>query len=447
MLQFDFKTMLSVSVALTWVFAMVLLVSRKQQDAKAVSRWAIGSLWLSIGLLLWLIKESYFFSANGAGFTATLPSAIAHYFNAFPPAVLTLLGFVCICFGLIVYINGIRTLKGQREFRFIPALILITLLLANALMFHFKVDSKLVVIFNVLVLLFVLVLGMRSLTPKQLNFVGNVYWLCVSMFGAVILVLLVRLFNWVFMQQTQAGESLVGQSLASNTNSYLLLFVVLTMTAVTMLLMLVMNVNTHKRLASMATQDALTEVLNRRGLNESAQKIRAICQRIQMPLSLLIVDLDYFKKVNDVYGHLVGDVVLKACAKTIKSALRGGDLLGRYGGEEFCIILPNTPEADAAGLAERIRKMIESTPVSIAGVDSMGMDNTAIKCSVSIGVVGSETVGYAVEGLFASADQALYAAKQNGRNRVETYVNLQKKSFWNDNLSDVDLELPSLKPI
>lgn len=420
MFQFDFKTMLSVSVAFTWVFAMVLLVTRKQQGAKAISRWAMGSFWLGGGLLLWLINESY----PASGSVTDLLSSTLGYFNPFPPTVLILLGFVCICFGLTVYVNGIRSLKGQREFRFIPALILITLLLANTLMFHLRVETRLVVAFNALILLFVFVLGTRTLAPKQLNFVGNVYWLCFSMFSAVILVLLVRLFNWVFMQNPQ-----VDPHFANNANSYLLLFILLTMTAVTMLLMLVMNVNTHKRLASRATQDALTEVLNRRGLNENAQKIRAICQRIQLPMSLLIVDLDFFKKVNDVYGHLVGDVVLKACAKTIKSALRGGDLLGRYGGEEFCILLPNTTEADAGALAERIRRMIESTPVSIAGVDSMSDDDTAIKCTVSIGVVGSETVGYAVEGLFASADQALYAAKKNGRNRIETYVRLQKRQY------------------
>ncbi len=186
----------------------------------------------------------------------------------------------------------------------------------------------------------------------------------------------------------------------------------------------------NQDLQSMATVDSLTNVLNRRGLQDSALKMHAICKRLDIPMALLLADLDHFKKVNDTYGHLVGDEVLIVIAKTIKNTLRAGDVVGRYGGEEFCILLPNTSESEAVALAERIREIIQQKAISIRHVKKTTQSQSEIHCTVSIGAVGSESVGYDVQRLLASADNALYMAKNRGRNLVATNTGIATKSAY-----------------
>jgi diguanylate cyclase len=135
-------------------------------------------------------------------------------------------------------------------------------------------------------------------------------------------------------------------------------------------------------------------------------------------MAVLLIDIDHFKKVNDQYGHLSGDDVLRHLAKVIAGILRSSDVLGRYGGEEFCVFLPNTTEGDAVGLAERVRTGIEASPLKV--------NRTAIKTTVSIGVADSVQAGYDFKGLVATADSAMYAAKNSGRNRVMSYTQITR---------------------
>lgn len=392
---FDVKTIIFTFIVLTFVLSLVLLVTRAQHDVKAVSRWTIGSALIGVGLWACITPWSHLLLGR-------------------------LFGFGVICMGLATYINGIRLLRGLRAARFLPILVMTALVVVNTLLVRFGFDVRAFALANTAILAVVFAYGAHSLVGRGDNLVGHLFWLAASLFAAMVVLLLIRLFNVAFVQ-----ESLMQQFSNWASHSYLILFACICIFAVTLLLLLVLNVQTQERLESMATNDGLTGVLNRRGLQESAAKMRSICQRIHLPMSLLIVDLDFFKKVNDVYGHLVGDVVLKACAKNIKSALRGGDLVGRYGGEEFLILLPNTSEIEAAALAERVRRLVEETPVDISDVESISRSTlTAIKCTVSIGVAGSETGGYDVEGLIASADNALYTAKGNGRNQVVSHASL-----------------------
>jgi diguanylate cyclase len=267
------------------------------------------------------------------------------------------------------------------------------------------------------VLMWVFGYGSRSLVGHGKDFVAHVFWLCCSLFAGISVML-----AFLAVKVMLGDEGSLHSFSQWHIHAYLMSTAMLAITAVTSLLLLVMHVRAQAGLQAIATLDGLTGVLNRRGLQEAATRMQAVSQRIRLPMGMLIVDLDYFKKVNDVYGHLVGDVVLKSCAGTIRAALRGGDVIGRYGGEEFCILMPNTGEHEAMILAERIRRIIEVTPVSIAGVESMSSDTQAIKCTVSVGSVSSETVGYVLEGLFAGADQNLYKAKQNGRNRIASNI-------------------------
>lgn len=321
--------------------------------------------------------------------------------------------------GVSMYVNGIRMLRGYRIYRYRTLLVMTTLLACNAVMLNTHAADRWMVLSNLIVLVWVFSYGSRSLAGHGKDFVAQVFWLCCSLFGGVSLIL--GLFA---IEVALAEDTAMASFIHWPVHAYLTTAIILVLTIVTSLLLLVMNVRTQAGLQAIATLDGLTGVLNRRGLQEAANRMQAVSQRISLPMGMLIVDLDYFKKVNDVYGHLVGDVVLKSCAGNIRAALRGGDVIGRYGGEEFCILLPNTGEQEAMVLAERIRRTIEVTPVSIAGVESMSADTHAIKCTVSVGAVSSETVGYGLDGMFAAADQNLYKAKQNGRNRVASNIEL-----------------------
>ena len=159
----------------------------------------------------------------------------------------------------------------------------------------------------------------------------------------------------------------------------------------------------------LATTDPLTGVFNRRTFIELAERELARSRRDVTPLSLMILDLDHFKQVNDTYGHLVGDGVLVAFTGLVKDCARRGDLIVRYGGEEFCVLLPATPLVAAVALAERIR-----TAVAAASLSTHPM-----KVTVSVGVAAYDGGEQAtLKSLLARADEALYRAKHEGRNRV-----------------------------
>ena len=160
-----------------------------------------------------------------------------------------------------------------------------------------------------------------------------------------------------------------------------------------------------------AETDPLTGVLNRRSLIE---RLEAGCLRAQArdrPIALLFIDLDHFKQINDSYGHLAGDACLAAVVAPIQAELRQSDVVGRYGGEEFIVILSSASAAAAHPIAERIRERVASVRVDGYGAP--------IRLTCSIGVAASDTLGVWGKHLIARADEAVYAAKRSGRNRVQ----------------------------
>ncbi len=161
------------------------------------------------------------------------------------------------------------------------------------------------------------------------------------------------------------------------------------------------------QLEKMAFRDPLTGLYNRRHLFEIADRIFEDSLRHMYPVSLLVIDLDHFKKINDSHGHATGDVVLKAIGKLLKDTFRENDIPVRFGGEEFIVLLPHCGKKDAITKAENLRLQIEQlTPVSIHVSGSIGVSRTPLKSSI----------GY--EELFSAADQAVYSAKLKGRNCV-----------------------------
>jgi diguanylate cyclase (GGDEF)-like protein len=173
------------------------------------------------------------------------------------------------------------------------------------------------------------------------------------------------------------------------------------------------NARMLARLEEMATLDGLTGLYNKRALIEvGGQKLKS-AKRFQKPLSLLVCDIDHFKKVNDTYGHDVGDVVIKGFADVLKRVKRDTDAVGRFGGEEFVIVCEETDERGAEQLAERIR-----TELSAAKFHSE-LGTLQVTCSVGVAPFGS--AGSSWEQLFKATDEALYASKRGGRNRVTVW--------------------------
>ena len=167
----------------------------------------------------------------------------------------------------------------------------------------------------------------------------------------------------------------------------------------------------HNELYKMAVVDALTGANNKRFFEERAQEEFSYHFRNKTPLSLMMFDIDHFKKVNDTYGHPAGDYVLSEISKLTKSVIRNEDIFARYGGEEFVVLLKNTALNGAHILAERLRASIESHFFYFEG--------TQIKVSVSIGLTTLVERNYQTwEEFLKITDQLLYQSKHNGRNRV-----------------------------
>jgi diguanylate cyclase (GGDEF)-like protein len=165
-----------------------------------------------------------------------------------------------------------------------------------------------------------------------------------------------------------------------------------------------------QELQHMSRRDPLTGLLNRRSLDEALAREIARARRHGHALSLMMLDLDHFKKVNDTWGHPAGDEVLRTFARVVASLLREEDVLYRYGGEEFLAVLPETDARGALAAAERVVAGVAATPVALAG--------GRLRVTVSAGVASLSPAVQDADGLVARADEALYSAKSSGRNQA-----------------------------
>lgn len=167
----------------------------------------------------------------------------------------------------------------------------------------------------------------------------------------------------------------------------------------------------EKEMRELATFDSLTGLLGRRAFFHDAKSFINLAKRERISFSVIVLDLDKFKTINDKHGHLAGDEVLKHFASTIKSLVRKSDLIGRLGGEEFALLLPNTSRVEVCALSERLHQSIRRSNVYY--------DKVAISYSVSMGVVslGPNEMD-TIESALKQADQSLYHAKEKGRDRT-----------------------------
>jgi len=247
-----------------------------------------------------------------------------------------------------------------------------------------------------------LIIGRRHETPGR----GQYF-----VVAGLLLVILAMLFRFFVSVSGQADLNQVTDSNPAHARSLLMSTLIIVLLAMGLVLMTKEQADVRNR--TLAMQDDLTGLNNRRSIQRLLEQQLAVMQRSSRPLALLLVDVDHFKRVNDTHGHLSGDQALRAIADRLQERLRAQDLVGRWGGEEFIAILPDTDQAGARHLAETLRQAVEQLRmVSLVG--------TPMPLTISIGVHARDAPrGDERDDMIGAVDRALYLAKQNGRNRVE----------------------------
>ena len=186
------------------------------------------------------------------------------------------------------------------------------------------------------------------------------------------------------------------------------------------------NARLFAKVEYLATNDALSGLYNRRYLLDLARVELERSNRYNCPLSIAIIDIDFFKRVNDTYGHLIGDQIIQAIGEMLRKSLRTVDIVGRYGGEEFVFLLPETELQEATNVANRLRERIASTAFETTG--------GAVHITVSMGISLNQPDNLDIGHLLDCADKAMYRAKSTGRNKVVIY-NKTEFTIENDNFS------------
>jgi len=411
--NFDLKTIIFMSMLLTFMLSMLLAITRNHhKEVHGPGYWAVGNLVVGLGMVLVLIQLD-------------------------TPKLLFLPSLALIGAGLGLYLNGIQAFNGKVPDHRIPIVLFILLVVIDVFFVVLQPNLRIAVLLGALVFAVIYFASARLTFSRDEGIIGNLFWIASSLFLLMGLFMLGRAYATV-----KADAAVFVHFAIWPVNAYTFMLGAVSQFFISSLFVLMLSYRLNQNLESIATIDGLTGILNRRGLEDSALKMQGICKRINLSMGVLIIDMDHFKKVNDKYGHLFGDDVLRQLTKIIAGILRSGDVLGRYGGEEFCVFLPNTTEKDATGLAERIRIGVEKSLYSI--------NNQTIKGTVSIGVADSVRAGYDFTGLIAAADSALYTAKNSGRNRVVSFTSMtrdgfSRESFVKENFSENSTENNTVK--
>lgn len=220
------------------------------------------------------------------------------------------------------------------------------------------------------------------------------------------LVLIAACFIWLGYPQRNILSLPFGTALVAQITPMLLVAYITTMLSAD-----IRRAYGHMKLLS--ETDELTGVLNMRAFSAVAERVFRQAERYARPFSVLMIDSDHLKSVNDTLGHEAGNRLLKLTVQCIQSQLRQTDVVARFGGDEFVVVLPETPANGAVGVAERIRKSIESSPLTTR--------DKKISATVSIGIAGYPNQGHDLDTVLERADHAMYASKNGGKNRITLY--------------------------
>lgn len=384
LLTLDVTTMITVSMALyVLCFIVQLMVLRWNPDIPGTRLMAWGHVLGSVG---------YFFLLMRA-------------FGLYVPSIL--IGNALVAGSYYLYFCGLGVNAGRPPHR--HDLFMIALCLYMVFLFHFATDHVSLPIRVAMITFFVACLSLASavqIWPK-LAARSTIHWLMALIFTVHSCFLL----NWSvrnLLNLSDPRPMLAGGSYMTPIYFQCILFIY----AINMAYLVIISTGLQDRLRRQARVDHLTGLYNRMAFDDLSGQIFSRAAVAGSPVAVLMLDLDHFKAVNDTHGHAVGDEVLTHFARTLSGSLRPTDLMARFGGEEFVVLLPDTEAGKALGVAERLRILTEklSFPCSV----------DRLKITVSIGVaVGEPAAGEHFESIFHHSDEAMYRAKDLGRNRVE----------------------------
>lgn len=360
--------------------AMMLLRHSSSNDRSA-EYWALGNLLVAIGISLIALR------------------GLIPLFLSLPVAnLILLLGLVCLLAGVCVFFE-----------KPVPWRALSAVAVGQFLLFviytHVIPDSGSRIVIGSLFIALLCGWTAVVLAREFDRALGSPQIVVSFMFFTMSLFMVVR----AFLSRNDQSPSDIMLSSPIHTAAFVLGMV--TVILVTFGFTVMINRRLYNRLEYLASHDPLTGAHTRRVFEEEVERELSRCRRQDDAFSVLLLDLDHFKKTNDAHGHIAGDKVLKGVTEIMRKVLRKEDMLARIGGEEFCAILPNADSAAAREVAERMRKSISDLVIEYKG--------KGIGVTVSIGITTADDAAPDWEAVFHKVDQALYRAKENGRDRVE----------------------------
>ncbi|PPD47786.1 MAG: GGDEF domain-containing protein [Methylotenera sp.] len=387
----DVRTIMVMFAMLAFMFFCLFeLAGLRVGRIRGVRQWAVANLCIGLGFSL-----SYFFGRTTPGHDWAV-----------------VIGVTLIATGACLQLTGIQAFKEQpTHWRLV--MLFIGVILCQSIWFNVvHPDFHIRAIVNSFFFFFIYAVCARELLVKTEASLRVSYWFTGVSFAFMAMVMLAR---GVII--TQSPDQSIGLHVNTAINTMPFIIGCLVQFCIAFGLLLMLNHRLIADVYQMASRDALTGTLNRRRIEEDALRLRARCMRTGETLAIMMIDIDFFKTINDRYGHPAGDKVLCSLAEIAQNSIRPDDYFARYGGEEFCMLLTATTEKEAFELAERLRLAFSEFTLML------GKDR--INVTVSIGVADSNDIGLVFEDLVTAADQALYRAKQKGRNQVITYSSMR----------------------
>jgi diguanylate cyclase (GGDEF)-like protein len=387
----DVRTIMVMFAMLAFMFFCLFeLAGLRVGRIRGVRQWAVANLCIGLGFSL-----SYFFGRTTPGHDWAV-----------------VIGVTLIATGACLQLTGIQAFKEQpTHWRLV--MLFIGVILCQSIWFNVvHPDFHIRAIVNSFFFFFIYAVCARVLLVKTEASLRVSYWFTGVSFAFMAMVMLAR---GVII--TQSPDQSIGLHVNTAINTMPFIIGCLVQFCIAFGLLLMLNHRLIADVYQMASRDALTGTLNRRRIEEDALRLRARCMRTGETLAIMMIDIDFFKTINDRYGHPAGDKVLCSLAEIAQNSIRPDDYFARYGGEEFCMLLTATTEKEAFELAERLRLAFAEFTLTL------GKDR--INVTVSIGVADSNDIGLVFEDLVKAADQALYRAKQKGRNQVITYSSMR----------------------
>ncbi|MDO9104378.1 MAG: GGDEF domain-containing protein [Methylovulum sp.] len=388
----DIRTMMVMSSVLTLLFSGLLALAGLHADnIRGMRQWALASLCFSLSMGLAYTQDS----PPGNGWVITC-------------------GATLLIVGMSLEFKGIKAFKKEPcNWRMLLLLYLLSgvVFVQNVWFAVIEPDVQARAVANSLAFMVPTVLCARALLIRIESPLRTAYWFTGTAFVIQAMMFISRAGVIFFAPPGTYG---LYAQLPVNPTTFFISS--LTQLCLTFGFVLMLNYRLATDLQKLASRDALTGALNRRSLEAEAGCITARSTRTGDTLAVMLLDVDHFKLINDNYGHPVGDVVLQRLAALVQDSVRIGDYFARYGGEEFCVLLPSTTEAEAAEMAERLRMAYAAMTLEIGG--------NVLSSTISIGIADSVRLGLVWPVLVAAADQAMYQAKGEGRNRVVRYSEL-----------------------